>query len=406
MRRRSGGIAKAVTGMVLAGGAFGAVLWWNAGGWKSTPKLAAAKIAAEQPITPPPVTPEARGASTQPATITTPLGSSPTSSGVTVKETTAAALTGGAAGGTAGGVAPRLAHAGPTVGVGVGGVAPGLAHVGPTVGVGVGGPWVSPSTITSASPDALTQGKTLKDEGKLVEARTLLNAAVLSGGLPVPADAEAAKLLMREINEVLVFSPQRIAGDPWVDEVTLRPGDRLTKIANDIDVPYELILKINGLADARRVRAGQRLKVVKGPFHAVVSKSRFTIDLFLGSPGGTDAMYVTTFRVGLGSNDGTPTGVWRVSPENKLKNPTYFSPRGEGVIHADDPENPLGEFWIGLMGVEGQAVGKTSYGIHGTIHPESIGKTESMGCIRLLNEDVAQVFQMLFETRSLVRVIE
>ena len=374
--------------MVLAGGALGAVLWWNAGGWKSTPKLAAAKIAAEQPITPPPVTSEARGASTQPATIITPLGSSPTSSGVTAKETTAPALTDGAAGGTEGGVAP------------------GLAHVGPTVGVGVGGPWVSPSTITSASPDALTQGKTLKDEGKLVEARTLLNAAVLSGGLPVPADAEAAKLLMREINEVLVFSPQRIAGDPWVDEVTLRPGDILTKIANNIDVPYELILKINGLADARRVRAGQRLKVVKGPFHAVVSKSRFTIDLFLGSPGGTDAMYVTTFRVGLGSNDGTPTGVWRVSPENKLKNPTYFSPRGEGVIHADDPENPLGEFWIGLMGVEGQAVGKTSYGIHGTIHPESIGKTESMGCIRLLNEDVAQVFQMLFETRSLVRVIE
>ena len=93
-----------------------------------------------------------------------------------------------------------------------------------------------------------------------------------------------------------------------------------------------------------------------------------------------------------------------VEPHNKIKKPTYYSPRGEGVIAADDPANPLGGYWIGLSGIDGQAVGKTSYGIHGTIHPESIGKMESMGCIRLKSEDIALVFEMLVEGKSTVVV--
>ena len=93
-----------------------------------------------------------------------------------------------------------------------------------------------------------------------------------------------------------------------------------------------------------------------------------------------------------------------VGRESKLKNPAYYSPRGEGVIAADDPKNPLGEFWIGLTGVDGHAVGKLSYGIHGTIDPDSIGKQSSMGCIRMHNEDVAQVFQLLIEGKSTVTV--
>ena len=117
-------------------------------------------------------------------------------------------------------------------------------------------------------------------------------------------------------------------------------------------------------------------------------------------------MYVTTFQVGLGKDDSTPTGVWMVEMHKKIKNPTYFSPRGEGVIDADDPKNPLGEFWIGLTGIDGHAVGKASYGIHGTIDPNSIGKQESMGCIRMRNEDVARVFELLVEGKSQVVVKE
>ena len=70
----------------------------------------------------------------------------------------------------------------------------------------------------------------------------------------------------------------------------------------------------------------------------------------------------------------------------------------------DDPKNPLGGYWIGLTGTEGQAVGKMSYGIHGTIDQDSIGKQSSMGCIRLRASDIAMVFDMMVEGKSMVVV--
>ena len=44
------------------------------------------------------------------------------------------------------------------------------------------------------------------------------------------------------------------------------------------------------------------------------------------------------------------------------------------------PNNPVGVVWVGLT--------KEHYGIHGTPHPERIGKTESNGCIRMTNWSV------------------
>jgi lipoprotein-anchoring transpeptidase ErfK/SrfK len=123
-----------------------------------------------------------------------------------------------------------------------------------------------------------------------------------------------------------------------------------------------------------------------------------------GEPRAEGSVYVTTYRVGLGRDDSTPTGKWLVEPQRKLKNPTYYSPRGEGVIPADDPKNPLGHYWIGLTGVDGHAIGKESYGVHGTIDPDSIGKQASMGCIRLGNEDITMVFELLVEGKSTVTV--
>ena len=185
----------------------------------------------------------------------------------------------------------------------------------------------------------------------------------------------------------------------------VQSGDLLKSIAEKHEITWELLCRLNNLSDPRKLRAGQTIKVVKGPFYAVVSKHDFTMDLYLGgSAGEKGSMYVMTFGVGLGRDDSTPTGIWMVEPHKKIKNPTYFSPRGEGVIDADDPKNPLGERWIGLTGIDGHAVGKASYGIHGTIEPDSIGKMASMGCIRLRNEDVERVFELLVEGKSTVMV--
>ena len=113
-------------------------------------------------------------------------------------------------------------------------------------------------------------------------------------------------------------------------------------------------------------------------------------------------MYVTSVPVGLGKDDSTPTGTWVV--EQRIPNPKWWGARGQAPIESGDPKNPLGKFWIALAGVMGKAEGQQSYGIHGTIEPESIGKQASMGCIRMRNEDVTVVYSLLVNGKSTVVV--
>jgi lipoprotein-anchoring transpeptidase ErfK/SrfK len=265
-------------------------------------------------------------------------------------------------------------------------------------------PYSPPSGANAGGP-ALAQARGKMQSGNLLEARDLANGALASGRLS-GNDVASAKQLLSEINQTVVFSPRRFPDDPWGGTYSVQPGDRLDRIGARYGVTPALLMKLNGIADARRLRAGATIKVLKGPFHAVVSKNSYRLDLYLGAPGGSGSVFVTSFTVGLGANDSTPKGKWLVEPEKKIKNPVYYSPRGEGIIDADDPKNPLGEYWIGLVGTDGDAVGKQSYGIHGTIEPDSIGKQASMGCVRMRNEEVGTVFDALVEGKSTVVVTD
>ena len=265
-------------------------------------------------------------------------------------------------------------------------------------------PGGSAAAITT-SKNPLTDAQARKDSADLLGARRILNDALLSGRLSA-SEIDAAKKQIAEINQVVVFSPKRFADDEFGGTYSVQSGDRLTKIADKHEIPWQFLLRLNGMSDPKKLRAGQTLKVVHGPFNLVVSKSKFTMDIYLGAPGEKGSMYITSFPVGLGKDDSTPTGTWMVEAGKKIANPTYFSPRGEGVTDADDPKNPLGERWIGLTGIDGHAIGKSSYGIHGTIDETSIGKQESMGCIRMHNADVEVVFDMVVDGKSTVIVKE
>ncbi|MHC4589868.1 MAG: L,D-transpeptidase [Planctomycetota bacterium] len=154
------------------------------------------------------------------------------------------------------------------------------------------------------------------------------------------------------------------------------------------------------MVSERSLRAGQRLKLVTGPFHAVVDKSDYRLDLYLGS--GSGRVYVASFPVGLGEFDQTPVGRFRVRPHSKLINPQWTHPHTGQRYGSDDPANPIGERWIGLVGADEATRDMVGYGIHGTIEPESIGRSESMGCIRLLPDDVALLYEVLTEQASTV----
>ncbi len=259
-----------------------------------------------------------------------------------------------------------------------------------------------PSEIVTGN-GPIADGKARLAAGEFLGARSLVNDSLVSGKLS-DTDTTAAKSLIAEINQTVVFSPRVIPGDAFTFAYPVKSGDSLAKIANANSTTWELLARINHL-DPKKLRYGTSIKVIHGPFFAVVTKQTFTMDVYLGGlPGETGSTYVESFQVGLGKDDSTPTGLWAIGAHAKLRHPTYYPPEGGSPIDADDPKNPLGGYWIALTGVDGQAVGRTSYGIHGTIEPDSIGKQASMGCIRLKNDDIAMVFDLMSEGKSKVLV--
>jgi lipoprotein-anchoring transpeptidase ErfK/SrfK len=262
----------------------------------------------------------------------------------------------------------------------------------------------SPGTAPASAAAAFAEARKLLAAADLVGARRVLNSG-LAQQVCSQADMADAKRQIAEINKLLMFSTRRFPADDWMESHKVEPGEMLAKIAAAQNVSYRFVQRINGLDDPRKLRAGSTIKVPRGPFHAVVTKHAFTLDVYLGAPGGEDSLYVTTYRVGLGSDDSTPTGKWIVEPGRKVTNPKWVDVRTGRLFEPDDPQNPLGEYWIGLLGTEGSSVGQASYGIHATIEPDTIGKQASLGCIRLLSEDVAVLFDMLTEGKSTVIVL-
>ena len=94
-----------------------------------------------------------------------------------------------------------------------------------------------------------------------------------------------------------------------------------------------------------------------------------------------------------------------MKPRSKTANPGWVNPRTRERFKRDDPANPIGEYWLGLEPTDQGLAELTSYGIHGTIDPGSIGKQRSMGCIRLLPDDVELVYGTLAEGVSTVQVM-
>jgi LysM repeat protein len=177
--------------------------------------------------------------------------------------------------------------------------------------------------------------------------------------------------------QLIYFSPQPHLMPAYVVE----SGDLLSRIAAKYAVSWEYLARLNRV-EPQRIQAGQRLKVIKGPFSAIVDLDRY--ELIVHAHG----YYVRRYPVGIGKDHSTPVGTFSV--KNKEFNPTYYGTDEETglrfIVERDDPQNPLGERWIDLG---------DSYGIHGTIDPESIGKAESRGCIRMRNEDVEIVYDLL-----------
>lgn len=234
--------------------------------------------------------------------------------------------------------------------------------------------------------------------GDAIGARAELNRMLSMS--TAPAEQRELRAALARIADETLFSERRYNNDPLTDLYTIESGDLLVRVGAKFDVPHDILMTMNNIRDARAIRAGQRIKVPRGPFHLRISKSEFRMDVYLQDT------YVRSYPVGLGAEQGTPEGTWTV--KERLENPTYFPPASAAakrIIAPNDPANPLGERWIGLKGIAGGAVGREGYGIHGTIEPQSIGKAASLGCVRMHNPDVAFVYALVAPGKSHVTIV-
>lgn len=182
---------------------------------------------------------------------------------------------------------------------------------------------------------------------------------------------------LNDLSRRIYFSPQPHYMEPY--EVQF--GDRLETIAKRYEVPWEYLAKMNRI-DAQRMQAGKKLKVIQGPFQVVIDLSDFEATVH------AHGYFVVRMPVGIGKDGATPVGTFRVT--DKVIDPIYYGP--DGVIKNDDPANPLGERWIAISDPAKTLQG---YGLHGTIDPNSIGKSESRGCVRLHDQDIADLYDLL-----------
>jgi len=104
---------------------------------------------------------------------------------------------------------------------------------------------------------------------------------------------------------------------------------------------------------------------------------------------------IAMFTVTTGSgNDPLPLGEWGIN--GVARNPPFAYdpdlfwdvPDDEEEQHLPPgPNGPVGVVWIDLT--------REHYGIHGTPHPETIGRAQSHGCVRLTNWDAARLAGMV-----------
>ena len=177
------------------------------------------------------------------------------------------------------------------------------------------------------------------------------------------------------INVDLIFSPARM---PQTISYEIVPGDSLGKLARKYKTTPQLIKRANGLK-SDVIRTGEKLRIWTSPFNVLINKSQNV--LFLKS----SEEVLKIYHVSTGKDNITPVGTFKIA--SKIEKPVWFR-NGGPPIPSESPENELGSRWMGFDT-------DPHYGIHGTLHPESIGQQVTAGCVRLKNEDVEELFDII-----------
>lgn len=231
----------------------------------------------------------------------------------------------------------------------------------------------SPKLISDASLKIkLQETADFEKREKLLEAQKAYEKILKENALTA-SQLKLVRGKLEALNIRMFFSK---AETPGSFIYTVKEGDRLFDLSKKFKTTMELIRETNQIK-SDELLAGSRIKIIRGKFLIRVDKSENTLDLFF------EKKKVKRYSVTTGAKNKTPVGAYRII--NKVENPVWYYEKK--VIPPDSKHNLLGTRWMGFD--------KPSYGIHGTVEPEDIGKQASLGCVRMLNRDVEELYTLV-----------
>ena len=180
--------------------------------------------------------------------------------------------------------------------------------------------------------------------------------------------------------------------------IRLEEGDNLPDIARHFSLGINEVSAANPGVDVWVPEAGElimlplRFILPDAPRKGIVINLA-SLRLFQYEGDGT-SLVVKTYPVGVGTTE-RPTPIGQMYVARKVTRPTWYVPASISEDHRKKgdplpakvlpgPQNPLGEYALYLS--------KSSYLIHGTNKPASIGLNATNGCLRLYPEDVKKLY--------------
>jgi lipoprotein-anchoring transpeptidase ErfK/SrfK len=233
----------------------------------------------------------------------------------------------------------------------------------------------------------LTTARAQLEAGNLETGRELARRALHTEGV-VEFDAnwyDAAELITKA-NTAFMNS-----GAPCSEKVgyTIQPGDNLTTIAIRHNTTVNALKRLNpemlGGATAR-IYPGKTLFILQADWSIRVSKEQFLLLLFNGPE------LFKIYHIAVGRENRTPVGTFEIY--NKVVHPDWTHPSGE-VIPYGDTANVLGTHWMAIRPTGETDPTLRGFGIHGTWDANSIGTNASLGCVRMRNAEVEELYDFI-----------
>lgn len=169
----------------------------------------------------------------------------------------------------------------------------------------------------SAFASARTAIELALERGDLERAHLLLSGWYGDRSLTAE-EREEVEGLLSQLAGTVVYSPEHRLESPHV----VQAGETLETIAQKYDVPWQLLAKINGVSQPAAVTPGQELKVVRGPFSAVVDVERQQLALMVAD------RYAGKFNVKT-EGQATADGEWVVTQKQM---PTSYGAESKQMV--------------------------------------------------------------------------